>query len=684
MRKWTTVLLVNLALILIFVPQLQATGITDSDSTQPRGAPANINNLGQDISPLKDGIMSSHQRSEYIYPIWDDHYSWSGMMMANSMRDPSFMAMLNVVNKTFIRYVNAHKGDPSDPNSEVAQLLETLGLTGVVTTRDANGRLQPENQIPVVADLCLRCHTPPGWLEGHSEPANDKAPFLSGQFWGTEFTSYPGDPNDPHLWDPGLGSESEIDGIQCDVCHRMKDNYKVQSNYDGSWLPAGNAGYILQQEDILDHTVEGIFLHNPNHDFVKSAELCGTCHNVTNPIFKTKTEINGTVPDVLHPVERTYTEWYWSDFGPNGPEERQTTCQGCHEPMKFLGAQTWLIDPGLGDLWGNMDQLWTQAPFLYDLPPNRISPVLDPDCGDAADPACWLPGAYPAAADRNREFMKRAATIEIIETPSIAEGRDGITAKVRVTNHTGHKLPTGYPEGRRMWIDIKAVDQSSGKTVFHSGKFRKGKIIKPKKAKIYEMISVADGYDDLMFEGFNILDLNKNGRVSHKEKEFHFILGNKVEKDNRIPPAGFNKDAYMADAAFIVPRDELDNDYTSGQNWDDTTYEIDLPRWVKGPLEITATLRYQTFSKEFVKFLKKEDKEKTQEHGGRARNIPKTGKYGHYKKWGKVTHDIWKKNDHGQPVEMATTSHIVNVNTCDPMATQNTVEAQGMETTVVQ
>jgi hypothetical protein len=44
---------------------------------------------------------------------------------------------------------------------------------------------------------------------------------------------------------------------------------------------------------------------------------------------------------------------------------------------------------------------------------------------------------------------------------------------------------------------------------------------------------------------------------------------------------------------------------------------------VRGPLEVTATLKYQAFSKNFVKYLKKEDNEKTQEHGGRARNIPK-------------------------------------------------------------
>ncbi|MEJ2609741.1 MAG: hypothetical protein P8179_06520 [Candidatus Thiodiazotropha sp.] len=660
-QKRNLLVLPSIALFIAVSPQLHAAKITSKDSTHTRGGQTATNDLGQDLSPIIDGIMSSHQRAEYTHPLWDDHYSWSGMMMANSMRDPSFMAMLNVVNKTFIRYVNAHDGDPSDSDSDVALLLDRLGLTGIVTERDANGRLQPEEHIPVIADLCLRCHTPPGWLESHVEPFSIKSPHLKGQFWGSAITDHPGKPGAPSLWNPLAESEAEIDGIQCDVCHRIEDNYKVPSNYDGSMMPAGNAGYFMSHNDYLDHTIEGMSILTPNHDFLKSAELCGTCHNVTNPIFKTKTEINGTVPDLLHPVERTYTEWYWSDFGPYGPEDKQATCQNCHAPMKFLGAQTWLINPGLGDLWGKMDKVWTEAPFFYDIPPDRTSPVLNPDCGDSTDPSCWLPGAYPAAETRNREFMKRAATIEIINSPAAIERDKTFNATVRVTNLTGHKLPTGYPEGRRMWIDIQAVDLKTGWTIYRNGSINRGSIRRPEEAKIYEMVSIAEGYDDLTFEGHNILDLNKNGRVSHQEKEFHFILGNKVEKDNRIPPAGFNKDAYMADGAFIVPRDKLDNDYASGQNWDDTSYEIEIPRWVQGPLEITATLKYQTFSNHYANFLHIEDDEKSQKYGGRARNIPETGQFANYEQWGKVLYDIWKGNNHGNPVEMAAITQVIDV-----------------------
>ena len=145
------------------------------------------------------------------------------------------------------------------------------------------------------------------------------------------------------------------------------------------------------------------------------------------------------------------------------------------------------------------------------------------------------------------------------------------------------------------------------------------------------------------------------------EKEFHFILGNKVEKDNRIPPAGFIRAAYMADAAFIVPRDKLDNDYADGQNWDDTVYKLELEKKPKGPLAVIATLKYQTFNEAFIDFLKTEDTEPTEKYGGRARDIPTTGDFGKYEFWGDVIHDIWEENGYGQPVEMATATQIVEV-----------------------
>ena len=39
-----------------------------------------------------------------------------------------------------------------------------------------------------------------------------------------------------------------------------------------------------------------------------------------------------------------------------------------------------------------------------------------------------------------------------------------------MTNNTGHKLPTGYPEGRRMWLNLRAYDDD-GELIYESGAY---------------------------------------------------------------------------------------------------------------------------------------------------------------------------------------------------------------------
>jgi hypothetical protein len=166
----------------------------------------------------------------------------------------------------------------------------------------------------------------------------------------------------------------------------------------------------------------------------------------------------------------------------------------------------------------------------------------------------------------------------------------------------------------------------------------------------------------VLARGHPFLDEDGDGEVGDEEAHFHFILMNYIKKDNRIPPKGYSKAGYNADGAFIVPHDPKDTDYPDGQNWDVTPYVLSIPKGAKGPVQISAKLRYQTFGREYVEFLNRHDREKTIECGGRARNLPATGPYGgscdRYDTWGKALYDLWKKAEMGPPVEMgeATTS----------------------------
>ena len=60
--------------------------------------------------------------------------------------------------------------------------------------------------------------------------------------------------------------------------------------------------------------------------------------------------------------------------------------------------------------------------------------------------------ALQAGATRSRMLLKNAA--------SLVAQQQNENLLVTVTNHTGHKLPTGYPEGRRVWLNVKYFDDA--------------------------------------------------------------------------------------------------------------------------------------------------------------------------------------------------------------------------------
>ena len=596
--------------VMLLVPALVLpAAITEFDSTQPRGAPTGVvNDQGQVTDPIVEGF-----RAPARFPApgaglpgsGDPFYQdWLGSMMAYSIRDPSFFATLNVANQDFINFLNSLPGDPMDASTTLGEVLQDLKLHREISR--VNGRLQPEELLPVTADFCLRCHAPVGWLEAHSEPPSDAFPFLQGQFWGAAFLEEP--VSTPV--DLSKHSEGEMEGISCDFCHRANRDHRLQSLFDGSRRAAGNGGFFVSRTNPFGGP-DGV--PRPVFDFQEKADFCGACHDVTNPLIKTKTEVNGVVPDMLHPLERTFTEWYWSAFR----QERQQ-CSNCHEPMKFQGAQTWMLYPGMDRLWGNIDQKWVARGY-------NVSPVRT--------------AALQKAARANRQFMAaKAASVALVELPPNVSPGQALTVKVQVTNLTGHKLPTGFVEGRQMWIHIRAVD-GAGTLVFEDGVLNSaGYLVRTPETKVYEQEVLAEGYDFL----------------PPGDEHFRFVLANKIVKDNRIPPRGYNKAAYQADGAFIIPHDPKDTDYAPGQYWDVTPYTIQVPAAAVGPINITATLYYQTFNREYIEFLKSHDQEKTQAHGGRARNLPTTGQYGHHKTWGAALFQLWEEAGKGPQVTVGT------------------------------
>ena len=81
-------------------------------------------------------------------------------------------------------------------------------------------------------------------------------------------------------------------------------------------------------------------------------------------------------------------------------------------------------------------------------------------------------------------MLGKAASLEAwLEDSGITK-----TARVRVTNQSGHKLPTGYAEGRRMWINLKAFDAAQT-LIYESGAYdpATGELSLDSAIKLYEV-----------------------------------------------------------------------------------------------------------------------------------------------------------------------------------------------------
>lgn len=485
-------------------------------------------------------------------------YNWRGSMMSQAARDPFFFACMAIA----------------------------------------------EQDAPSVGDLCIRCHSPGGWQEGRSVDTG-------------------GD----------LLNVKDRHAIHCDYCHRMVDHNYVEgvspavdqvvlSTVDPHPLHYGNGQFIndpipLRRGPYADAEANHEFVESPYH---RSSDLCGVCHDVSSPVFSVVTsgdyapnafdeehptmEIRG-----MFPIERTYSEWTRSEYAVTGvyapqfagvkPDGIVSTCQDCH--MRDVSARGSNItgtkvreDLGLHDFTGGNT-------FVLD--------IIDDYFPDEVDLA-----QLQSAKNRAITMLGLAASLQV--TPEDF----GVT--VRVTNETGHKLPSGYPEGRRIWLNVKALD-TNGQIVFESGAydFAEADLLEDPQIKVYE---IHPGLSPSLADALGL----------PPGKSFHFVLNDTIYSDNRIPPRGYTNTAFEE-----IQSPTVDYAYADGQYWDETPYQ--LPQSADS---VVVTLYYQTTNKEYVEFLRDENRTNSA---------------------GQDLYDAWVAQGKSAPVVMATVREAVNVTVTD-------------------
>lgn len=391
-------------------------------------------------------------------PAIEPAHNWRGSMMAHAARDPLWMACLTVA------------------------LQDSIWAVG-----NANA-----------GDLCIRCHTPGGWLGGRSDPPNTTA--LSA----------------------GAG---DFEGVSCDACHRMVDPFnalrqapELPAETDATAALEAEATYELDRamleqlvlfsgppffdpasrlptffgDGLLPGYIESTsgqyfidpyntkrgprFDAEPKHRwsysrFHKSKYLCATCHDVSNPVLANLTDPGSperqAAASYFH-VERTFSEFMLSAYGqPGGSETRggvadsgvawAAKCQDCHmRDVTGTAANKRGIltrpDLALHDLTGG--NTWISgilasadpASIAYD--PYNYAILSGAKYAAARVDVDGLQGHGNALLDgRERAFQQ----LELAADLAVVSDTD-TELVLQILNNTGHKLISGFPEGRRMWL----------------------------------------------------------------------------------------------------------------------------------------------------------------------------------------------------------------------------------------
>ena len=561
-------------------------------------------------------------------------FGWRGSLMGNAGRDPIFWATLAIAEQDF----------------------------------DGAG------------DLCIRCHSTGGWMGGRSTPTDGS----------------------------GLAAGDD-DGVDCDACHKATNPDNSQhlgtmtppfiandggdpvEGYYGSgilsiWGGSAKVGPYNNAEarhQWMQSRFHRGTVSSPEGDITKGDNLCGSCHDVSNPAVGDLAPGNGTQPGAPlvtssngnlggpiadkaafnNPpyaygiVERTYSEWkagglddldvrnfpdlpldlqvtsgalnmaYQSALLAGGTYEdgtiRTFTCMSCHmRPDIGEGCNKTVPTRGdlpKHDLSGGNYWIWPLIKYQDQKGTLRLGGGLT---------ATQL-AAMDAGQIRAEDQLRMAASLTVSGNA------------VKITNLTGHKLITGYPEGRRMWLNIKWYNDAN-ELVGEDGAYGPlgitvtnpvdGSTFKPQsivdlhdsRTRIYEahyaitqewaatMVAVDQqvgtnfgsivlDYDRLTgAPGQTIADLASQAPGTYHET-FHFVLNNHVAKDNRIPPYGMEYDVAWKRNALPVPSDQYGNPGLGGtyNYWDEVTIT---------PPVLTATraeiiLYYQGTSWEYVQFL---------------------------------------------------------------------------------
>lgn len=327
---------------------------------------------------------------------------------------------------------------------------------------------------------CVRCHAPRAFLEGRGDS------IAIDQLAATDF-----------------------EGVGCALCHRMTDQGELgNARYaiDDTLGPGG----LVPRRGPWDY-VPGA-PDAPPHDalqdaFVGTSAMCGTCHDVTTG--RERVDDDGTPLGLGFNEQRTYSEWAGSAYAQPGDGFR--SCQDCHMPAVAdkPGCQV-AVDQFSHPTGGRRHDQVGANRFMVELLQAEYGGRGTGDVNDFF---------FNQTLDRMDELLATTATLELVGPDEVHLGEGLSDLAVTVTNNTGHKLPSGYAEGRVMWLEV--VARYADEVVWSSGQYVEG-------------MGLPDDPQVRTYQGLS--------EQFASGQQLHLLLNDHWIEDTRIPPLGLTPD----------------------------------------------------------------------------------------------------------------------------------------------
>ncbi len=287
--------------------------------------------------------------------------------------------------------------------------------------------------------FCGRCHTPIGTTTG-------QIPFKHTL---------------RKRGDTRVGSVA-TEGLGCDFCHTITGHTKVQ-----------NAGFVfapsLTKRGPLAHARP--VSHKAKTDpYYRTAEYCGTCHQVVHPTNGIK-------------LETTYSEWKASPYAKAG-----IVCQDCHMTGGLTAPQ--------GGVAGSIGKPMRHPGKAAIMGKRRAHVSGHYFVGANLMYVQGKGAAVTAQRKRSEALLRRAAKVAVGE---VTRTGGAVQVVVRVTNTgAGHSIPTGVSEIRQVWLEVKVTD-AKGRLLLHSGARDKTDRIMPGAGVYRTHVYDAKGRDTTLF-----------------------------------------------------------------------------------------------------------------------------------------------------------------------------------------